>query len=470
MYKSKKEYLTDCIIATIGSMSDENYKILPFEDVLPNKEYWSNICKSFILYSKNIKDTKYLTKINFIEKFLNNSSRKVLTDDENNFIDLIYEQKNNLENNLKDPEELFKNLENTKKKIQLKESLQFITNTDSYKDSDPITWTDDYCKELLENTENLINQYEVDSKSGNLLYAENIEDYYNNKIEERSKGKTYSFHWKPLDDLIPEGPTPGHGGTISGSTGMGKSALALNLADHLIDADIPVLMLPIEMGEENTIDRLISLRTKIPYSDLLKMKPDEYESVKNLINNELTRLKVHNRFAICTDADISLRKLETIIKKFQSSLLEDKYCVVIIDLLTMIKEFYATEGNLAQTIEKAINHLDILSKKLGFHYIGIVQLNRTVEQDKVLSVQSIEKLKPTRSSIKNSNALLERARWNLSIFRPKYFADLYLSEEESEVIQDVAEISLMKANNSNVGKVYMDYDGTTFSLTEREDL
>ena len=135
----------------------------------------------------------------------------------------------------------------------------------------------------------------------------------------------------------------------------------------------------------------------------------------------------------------------------------------------MIKEFYDDGSNMAQQIERAVNKLDILAKELGFHWVGVVQLNRSVESDKVLTEQSIEKLKPTRSAIKNSSALLERARWAITVFRKRYFADLYLTEEEAERIDDVAEIQLMKANDESISRRYMRFDGPTFKMTYDPD-
>ena len=106
---------------------------------------------------------------------------------------------------------------------------------------------------------------------------------------------------------------------------------------------------------------------------------------------------------------------------------------------------------------------------MNFHWIGVVQLNRSVESDKVHSVQAIDKLKPTRSSIKNSSALLERARWAITIFRKRYFADLYLTKEEASTIEDIAEIQLMKANDEAIGRRYMTFDGKTFKMSWNVD-
>ena len=197
---------------------------------------------------------------------------------------------------------------------------------------------------------------------------------------------------------------------------------------------------------------------------------ESWQSIKEAIDLEAEQLKkVGNRFAISENPNMSLHDLKQEIRKFQIQI-GQTYCIVIIDLLTMIKDFSSVHNGLglAQEIELAINKLNAMSKELGFHYIGVVQLNRTVESDKVIDLDDINKLRPTRSSIKNSGALLERARWCISLFRPKYYADTYLEKEDAEQLDDIVEIGLLKANNSQTGKKFMMFDGNTFSLTQVE--
>ena len=291
------------------------------------------------------------------------------------------------------------------------------------------------------------------------------------EFDETRNGKKWSFNDEILDSFIKTGPVPGEGGLICAATGMGKSAYCLHLLNRLIVAKTPVMLFTLEMGAVSTMDRLLSSRTQIPFSEMLEFKDYEsWKSIKEAIDLEAEQLKkVGNRFAISENPNMSLHDLKQEIRKFQIQI-GQTYCIVIIDLLTMIKDFSSVHNGLglAQEIELAINKLNAMSKELGFHYIGVVQLNRTVESDKVIDLDDINKLRPTRSSIKNSGALLERARWCISLFRPKYYADTYLEKEDAEQLDDIVEIGLLKANNSQTGKKFMLFDGNTFSLTEVE--
>ena len=467
MYTKLNDYLIDCLTVVYGTWKDPNYLDYPFENILETSPIGNagSVFRKCIECMKSLSDVKYFNEETFREYYLNTLGSKVFTEEEDVLIKNTFVKLGQFEGDLKDPTALYASLSNAYKKSSLKDSMSSILKEDELGEN-PLFWTDDFYNNLILQVDN-IEEARVEEENM-ILFGEDVGEYYDEVLTERETREPVTFGWKVIDDLIPEGPTQGHGGCIAGSTGMGKSALALNIFDHLIEYDVPTMYAPIEMGVENTVDRLVAHRIKVPYNELVKLKKSEQPDILEMIQKEMKRLKVHDHCAILQDPVIDLAKLERYIKKFQKYI-GQKYCIIIIDLLTMITEFYSGES-LPQAIEKAINALDILSKKLGFHYIGVVQLNRTIEQDKVLSVQSIDKLKPTRSSIKNSSAILERARYCLTIFRPAYFAKLYLTPEEASTVEDVAEVTLMKANNEDAGRIYLNYDGPTFTLTEREGI
>lgn len=469
MYKDIQEYLADCMLATVGSYLDDNYKKYNFEEAINAGLNDTKVMSAYIYFTKAT-DVPYNNESNFQNFYLEKIGRPTLTEAENRIIGLIFQIKNdpNVASKLKEPNLLYNNICKATERIKFKHSMDLLMSSNEYLNQDPVNWTEDYYNDLKEKAATSLNQ-DIGIKN-NILSAKDIADYYRKVFEDRRDAKRYLFHWKPIDNIVTDGANPGHGGCIAGSTGMGKSALCANILNHMIEANVPCMYFPIEMGTENSVDRLISMRTKIPYKELVRPEPENFNATLKIIEEEMKAFEIHKNFAICEDPSIDIQKLRTYVKQFQAGLeSDDKYCVVIIDLMTMIKEFYMTEASMAQGIEKAINMLDILAKQLNFHYIGVVQLNRTVEQDKVHSIQDIDKLKPTRTSIKNSNAILERARYMISIFRPKYFADLYLTEDEASTVRDIAEIAVLKQNNGDVGKVLMEYNGPCFLMEEFND-
>lgn len=474
-YKSRKDYIADCITAAVGSFLDENYSARDFEDVIGFATDEQATCSNFINFVKNTEDKNYITQTNFNAYLCEKASADfTLSDVQASISDIIFEQvkaNQGAENSaLKEPKALFEKLSNAKKKIDLFNSLNYVMDNERFS-QDAITWSDEYAEELQRSLDDATGAYATDETTDTMYFGTDISEYYRKKIEDRKNGETYSFHNPVFDSLITEGPTPGHGGIIGGSTGMGKSALCLNVINDLINADVPTMYFPIEMGLENTIDRLAAIRTGYPFKDIVRIGKNGFANteLEKEILHEIDGLRAHPNFAIVDKPNLNMKKLRSYIKRFQAKLPGRKYCIVFIDLLLMIKEFYDDGSNMAQMIERAINKLDILAKELGVHWVGVVQLNRSVEADKVLSEQAINKLKPTRSAIKNSSALLERARWAVTVFRKRYFADLYLTEEEAEGIDDVAEIQLMKANDESISRRYMTFDGPTFKMTENKD-
>ena len=281
-----------------------------------------------------------------------------------------------------------------------------------------------------------------------------LTDDYKQIFEERKNGKQYHFGDPILDKVVTYGPAPGCGGLIAAATGMGKSAFCLNLINRFINQQIPCMYYSLEMGKADTMDRLISLRTNIPLKSIINPEDiDTWEAVKNKINEESEVLKENKKFRFSENASVGLNDVRQDIIKFQTDI-GQKYCIVVFDLLSMIKEFSNISNNglnFAQAIEIAINKLNALAKELDFHYIAVLQMNRSTESGHIDDLKDIDAFKPTRNSIKNANAFLERVRYALSLFRPRYYAEEYLEKELWEELQDICYVNLLKQNQGKVG-------------------
>lgn len=307
-----------------------------------------------------------------------------------------------------------------------------------------------------------------DSEEKLIKYLPDIKEKYLAEFEKRKGGRIYTFNNKILDDILEDGPVPGEGGLITASTGMGKTAFALNVMNDLYNANIPTMLFELEMGDINTMDRWLSLRTGIPYKDIKHPKSQEdFELVKKELDKEFKHLELNNeRWAICEKATLSLADIRREARKFQIKT-GQKYFILLLDLISMIQDFTSPEKglSLAGQMEIAINRVNAMAKELGFHWLGLVQLNRSVEQDKVMDIDDIDRLRPNRAAIKNSGALLERCRYCLSLFRKKYYAEAYLEKEEAEVLEDIIEVGLMKASNAQVGKRFMMFQPEIFKCS-----
>jgi replicative DNA helicase len=298
-------------------------------------------------------------------------------------------------------------------------------------------------------------------------------DEYEIELNRRKSGSKLPFNNFIFDTLIPDGPRPGEMGILVSASGSGKSTVCLNLISDLIDAKIPCIYLSLEMSSIATLDRLCSKRIGIPYQEIVNPKEqNEYDGVLNAIQQEKEKLIKNNKFRFSEDANLSLADLYRHIKKFQADIINN-YCVVVIDLLSMITDFCKTASNMAQQIEIGVNKLSAMSKELNVHIIGVLQYKRDAESEagKIRDQKDLQKFRPNRAQIKNSGAWLERSRYIVSSFRPKMYAKMFLEEDEYQDMIDIIEISVLKINNAEIGKkIEAIFDGATFNITPFDDI
>ena len=192
-------------------------------------------------------------------------------------------------------------------------------------------------------------------------------DMYVEAYKKRKDGKQYWFNEPVLDKIVVDGPIPETGGIIAAQSGMGKSTFVLNLVNKLIDSGIPCMYFSLEMGQISTMDRLLAARLQIPYSDIVNPPDSEtFYTVYQRILDEKKKLELNKNFRFSENPDISIASLKKEIKKFQNEI-GQQYCIVILDLITMVKDFCIgsnSGASLATTIEMAVNKMNALSKEL----------------------------------------------------------------------------------------------------------
>lgn len=339
--------------------------------------------------------------------------------------------------------------------------------------SSSVVLTPDLIKELKDNFEQAESEIlAFDDSTGKVITLKEWGDHWLEEYKKRENGKQYFFNESVMDEMVVDGPIPGTGGLITAGSGMGKSTFVLKLVNGFINSNIPCMFFSLEMGEISTYDRLLSSRLQIPYSEIVNPSDEEtYSSILAAFEQERQSLDQNPYFRFCENATLDLNDIKKEIIKFQESI-GQRYCVVIIDLITMVQDFVSAKNGLglAQTIEVAINKMNALSKELGIHYIGTAQLNRSGETANIVDLEDINRLRPTRAQIKNSGALLERCRYVISLFRRKFFIDQYFpDDEEAQAEDDLVEISTLKQNNGMCKRMYEAFNGECFTLTYVEN-
>ena len=305
-----------------------------------------------------------------------------------------------------------------------------------------------------------------------LMSFEDWSNNYKEDLKARIGGRKYSFGDIFLDKDIYKGAYPGAITIVAGTPGMGKSTFVLSLIDNLLERNSPCMYISLEMSGVDTFDRLMSKKLDMDSSVLYDK--DLIGDVEAGVDKLKERLDNHKNFYFVEDPDVSMSKLRSMIREFKQRTKQD-YCLVVIDLLTQMKGFLANSSmrgaGTPQTIENSMNELNALAKSENVHIIGVAQFNRGTDSGKVTSIESIQNFRPTANDIKNSSALLERARLVLSVFRAKPYAIKYLVDSqgnpfpEVEDMEDYLELQVLKNSSGEVGKIYKYfYDGAHFRL------
>lgn len=290
----------------------------------------------------------------------------------------------------------------------------------------------------------------IENKHDILYTLDDMFNIYGEEINRRIAGNNFYTTGDPyLDENLLIGFAPCYITIIFSATGMGKSSFVLYLKNKQIDKNIPCVYISTENDVILTMDRLVAMRKEIPISHLYFKNADSrenYQSILGLIEEEKELLKSNDKFFFVEEAGLNLNNVEDIVVESKKRMKTD-YLVCSIDLLTMLTDFDEKDDSKANVYERGINKLHNIAKKHSVHFVGVVQANRETDNIRLKKIADIDKLKPTRNSIKNSGALGERARQIISIFRKKYYADTYFPDDpETDIMEDIAELNILKQN------------------------
>jgi replicative DNA helicase len=222
---------------------------------------------------------------------------------------------------------------------------------------------------------------------------------------------------------------------IAARPSMGKTALALNMCDHVaVELKIATLFVSLEMGELELAERLLCARSRVDGNKLRKgqglgtkemaLLGKSYEELRAPMYIDSTPAR--NMLQITANA----RRLK----------LRQNLGLIMVDYIQLIESEESRDSRQEQ-IAKISRRLKTLARELGVPVIALSQLNRAVENR--------EDRRPRLADLRESGAIEQDADVVLLLHRPEQY--------DPNDQPGIAELHIAKNRNGATGKVSLTF-------------
>ena len=210
-------------------------------------------------------------------------------------------------------------------------------------------------------------------------------------------------------DRMTSGLQPGDLVVLAARPSMGKTALAINIAEHVaLNEGLPVAVFSMEMGASQLAIRIVGSIGRIDQSRLRtgKLNPDEWPRLTESIE-KLRTVSLH----IDETPGLTPSELRANARRLARQC--GKLGLIVVDYLQLMSGSTSEGENRATEIGEISRGLKMLAKELQCPVIALSQLNRSVEQrtDK----------RPMMSDLRESGAIEQDADVIMFIYRDDYY-------------------------------------------------
>jgi replicative DNA helicase len=239
-------------------------------------------------------------------------------------------------------------------------------------------------------------------------------------------------------DRMTAGLQPGDLIVLAARPSMGKTAFALNIAEHVAVAEgLPAVVFSMEMGASQLALRMVGSLGRIDQQHLRTgaLRDDEWGRLTEAVD----RL---SKASVFIDETPALNSAELRARARRQARQCGKLGLIVIDYLQLMSGSSSGDENRATEIGEISRGLKALAKELQCPVIALSQLNRSVE--------SRNDKRPMMSDLRESGAIEQDADVIMFIYRDEYY-----NKETKE--PGVAEIIIGKQRNGPVGTVKLTF-------------
>ncbi|HUF21234.1 MAG TPA: replicative DNA helicase [Burkholderiales bacterium] len=240
-------------------------------------------------------------------------------------------------------------------------------------------------------------------------------------------------------DRMTSGLQPGDLVIVAGRPSMGKTALALNIAEHVaLEAGLPVGVFSMEMSATQLVMRMLGAVGKLDQHKVRtgRLADEDWRRLTDAVGKL-------NEAPIQIDETAALNALELRARARRLHRHFGKLGLIVVDYLQLMSAASSGE-NRATEISEISRSLKALAKELNVPVMALSQLNRSLEQR--------PNKRPVMSDLRESGAIEQDADLILFIYRDEVYNPDTADKGRAEVI-------IGKQRNGPIGTVMLTFQG-----------
>ncbi len=234
---------------------------------------------------------------------------------------------------------------------------------------------------------------------------------------------------------------------LAARPGIGKSAMALNIAANAARQGVTVGIFSLEMSNDQIVDRLIAANAGIDLWRLRtgRIETQDFENIQNTLG-ELSKSPIF----IDDAASTNILQMRAMARRLQA---REGLGLLIVDYLQLMQPRVMSDNTVRQITEIS-RSLKVLARELNVPVLALSQLSRAVER-RIPSV-------PILADLRDSGSLEQDSDVVLFIYREK--------DPDTKNYKSESQIIIAKHRNGPVGQIKLMFDDArvTFRTMERE--
>ena len=258
-------------------------------------------------------------------------------------------------------------------------------------------------------------------------------------------------------DRLTSGLHPGEMIVIAARPSMGKTAFAMNIAEHAaVDHKLPVAVFSLEMSSQQLVQRMLCSRAHVSLTKTREgfLREEEFPKLVRA-GSDLALAPIF----IDDTPGLDILQLRAKARRLKA---QQKISLLIIDYLQLLRSLSRrAQDNRQLEISEISAGLKSLAKELSIPVIVVAQLNRNPET-RTGSGKGIPRL----ADLRESGSIEQDADVVGLLVREEYYAD---TEEEKEELRGKAQLIIAKQRNGPVGDVKLTFLHEITRFADRTD-